>query len=144
MNGEGDIEGDYLFIDRKSVKRQSSFQEGKLPDSQENFDFHGFGVSLENVNNIVKEDIGFSLNIYSEFWFEKTFYGSDKNWDSGEDNSFYAKHNSPRLNTFLRDLKDLWIGKYGWELGDFEGWYGSNQDGVFLDNKIVYLDNTES
>lgn len=142
LNFNGEKVEDYLFINRNQITRQSSYNLTKLPSSQENFEIQGFGVLSSNKKQMTKEDLGFSLSIYSEFWFERAFYGSGKNWKNGIDNKVNSKLNTPRLNSFLRDLKQLWIKKYNWELGDFEGWYKSNENGILIDNRIIYVEDT--
>lgn len=84
-------------------------------------------------------DFGFSLSSESEFWFQEAQY-SGKSFD----NSFLAYHNTPRLNSFIRDLKDIWVNKYNWTFDIERGYPGVSEIGeILLDGKIIYQEDVD-
>lgn len=136
---------DYYFINRDKISPLSKYKYNRLPYRQENFTIWGEGQKIDNLKkiNIEDIDIGFSIRIYSEFWFQKTFYKSNYDYKNGFDNSFLAYHNTPRLNSFLRDLKELWIDKYEWDFLLFEEWHDTTNNGILLDNQIIYQEDID-
>ncbi len=139
-----ELHSDYFYLNRSGIKTLNSFNHWNLPDKQDTFEIHGFGSYLEYFDNISKNDIGFSIEIFSEFWFEKVLWTqSASSWKEGTDNRWLAYHNTPRLNSFIRELIQLWVDKYEWEFNYFEGWYESKKDGILLDGKIIYQEDID-
>lgn len=141
---KNELHSDYFYLNKSGVRTLDSFNSWNLPHEQDTFEIHGFGSYLEYFDNVSKNDIGFSIEIRSEFWFEKVFWNQNSpSLKESVDNKWLAYHNTPRLNSFIRDLTQLWVDKYGWEFGYFEGWYESGKDGILLDGKIIYQEDID-
>ncbi|WP_299624211.1 hypothetical protein [uncultured Tenacibaculum sp.] len=87
------------------------------------------------------------IQICNDVFFEHL--QNDKTWRSddlklknkGIDNSNLAYLNTPRLNSFFRDLKELCINygaKFSFESYGFDEWV--SEDGIFIDREIVYYE----
>lgn len=94
-----------------------------------------FGLSLKT--NLF-QDRFYSIESYKrEVWMKPTEF-------NGIDNSTIALQNSPRFNSFLRELTELWIKKYNWKViapviqGLASKHYSSK--GVKVNNSLIYLE----
>ncbi len=98
---------------------------------------------LEN-NPYSVDEISFELETCSEFWFQKTCYTEGRDYLNGIDNSILAFNNTPRLNSFIRDLKKLWIKKYHGKVEVTHSWKDiTTEEGILLDGKIIYQEDTD-
>lgn len=143
LSAEGQLMNDYFVFSKKNIAtRIKHTQYKKIPYDDWNFVFDEYGEALPLKD---ESDIGFTISIHSEFWFQKVFFGRNKTWETADDNSFLAYHNAPRLNSYLRDLKDIWVNKYGWTFEKEMGWYyAANEHGIWLDGQIIYQEDIDS
>jgi len=143
LSREGCLVSDYFVFSQKNVATKIKHtQYKKIPNDGWNFVFECRGEEIPLDDD---SDIGFTISIHSEFWFQKVFFGKDISWENADDNSFLAYHNAPRLNSYLRDLKDIWINKYGWSFEKEMGWYNlNNEDGILLDGKVIYQEDNDN
>ena len=122
-----------------------------------NFDSDLMRVSAGQLKREDTYQIYFSIEIYSDIWFEtvsrnrrlwdKSYgepyldYDDEEHEEPSLDNRYIAYRNTPRLNSFLRDLKTLFVDKYGWSYdSDYED---IRKDGIPLDGKIIYQEDID-
>ena len=145
----GSLKTDYVYS--RNIN-EVDFLEG---NTDFNSDFLRILPNSINQNGSIQ--ISFSMEVFSDFWFE-TVSRNHRLWDSnyGEpyldyddeeheepslDNRFIAYRNTPRFNSFLRDLKALFVDKYGWSYdSDYED---IRRDGIPLDGKIIYQEDID-
>lgn len=139
---EGDLVSDYFVFSKKNIAAKIKHtQYKKIPHDGWNFLIEPLADFTESYT---EDGVAFTISIHSEFWFQKVFFGRNKSWETADDNSFLAYHNAPRLNSYLRDLKDIWVNKYGWTFEKEMGWYqAGGENGIWLDGKIVYQEDID-
>ena len=142
INEELELE-DYFYVGYGG--KLTSLQKhkyNKLPYEQSVFKLEGIGFNLENKQFLNERQVGFEISAYSEFWFEKIRWTTKI---ENNDNYSIAINNTPRFNSFLRDLKSLWTEQMD---GKFEvdfNWYGNlNDEGILIKNQIIYQEDVEN
>lgn len=141
LNKENVIVEDYFFIDREQVSPLHKHKYNKLPSEQAVFSLDGIGFNLSNNQFLNERQVGFTISFYSEFWFEKIIWEAK---ERKENNYVTSIHNAPRFNSFLRDLKSIWLNEMNGKFQLNQNWYGNmNQDGILIDNQIIYQENID-
>lgn len=114
-------------------------------------------LSLTSKKSYEPFSLYFSMEIFSDFWYEgvsrsdrlRGKNGTEPYLDENADNildlevnnRYIAYRNTPRFNSFLRDLKILFVDKYGWSYNsDYED---IRRDGIPLDGKIIYQEDID-
>lgn len=142
LTNQYSIVDDYFYINYGQVKPLAKHKYNKLPSQQSIFSLHGTGFDVQNTTFLNEREIGFTISFSSEFWFEKIIWGSN---NESKSNYFLAINNTPRFNSFLRDLKILWIKEMN---GKFEvdfNWYNNIcNDGIIINNQIIYQEDIDS
>lgn len=129
---------DYFNIQKNKLHKLKKENYSKLYLGDANFQISSFGGDIINFKNSDFE-LGFTICCYSEFWFDKTFYGTTLKYENGAQNLFYSTNNTPRLNSYFRDLKEIWTNKFNWKFELSKGWYGVDGQGILSDGNVVYL-----
>lgn len=126
------------FCNFESWKR-----ERELPDNILDFTFHSF----DNIGDFFTHPISFNISILSNIFYpylETAFMKDSSLKDIVIDNREIAYLNAPRFNSFLRDLKNLFHNKYGWEFNfeadkyTIERLKYLSEDGIMIDGEIIY------
>lgn len=144
INNSGEVCIGYYDINKSRIKPLTEFRSTHLPGKSDNFSIVGSGAKMDRINLADERDIGFSLELHSEFWFEFAKRYEAGNDEKGKSNKLLAYNNTPRFNSYLRDLKNIWVNKYGWNVELSDRWYETDQDGIKLGGKIIYLEDIES
>lgn len=148
---DGSLKTDYVYS--RNIN-EINFLQG---NTDFNSDF--LRVSPNSIYQNKSIQISFSIEIFSDFWFEtisrnrklwnKNYgkpyldYDDEEHEEPSLDNRYIAYRNTPRLNSFLRDLKILFVGKYGWS---YDSDYEDNdirRNGIPLDGKIIYQEDID-
>lgn len=112
-------------------------------------DFCGTYVQFIDLEDYDTKTIGICINSNSTIWMQDIQYGLDDsndplNFFPAIDNRFFAYRVTPRLNSFLCELKNS-LGAIGGKISCDEEWHNyTTEDGIILDGKIIYQKDIES
>lgn len=132
----------YYYIDRGKARSIDEYGYKKLPSACETFSITALGCDISAIGKdeyFYEPD--FSIDIYTDFWFPVT----SKDWpERSYNNRYLAYHNTPRLNSYIRDLRNLWVKKCGWEFEIALATPGVSKTGeILLDGKIIYQEDVD-
>jgi len=141
LTNEDLIVNDYFFVNYGKVVPLKNYRYTKLPSTQSIFYLDGIGFDIKNRSFLNEREVGFRISFSSEFWFDKIRLGIHNEPD---DNNFIAINNTPRFNSYIRDLKTIWINEMN---GKFEidfNWYDNlNTNGITINNQIIYQEDID-
>jgi len=120
------------------------------------FVYEAFNLGFDKEGLIDPDNviIRFGLGVASDLFYPKLKnswrgrYGSRDDFGLVVDNNVLAYRNAPRFNSYLRDLKDIFINKYEWlvEKSDENIFFYNEfetEEGILLDGKIIYQEDID-
>ncbi len=141
----------------KGLEEESNFymysEEGEIVlksfNHTENIIFYNYGdaVTYEKLQQNDVNEISIGFNSYSNIWFDEVdsenIIAYSENKEENEDNIELALLNTPRLNSFFREIKQV-TEKLGgkWSL---ETNYPDKvtEDGILIDGRIIYQEDID-